>query len=123
MLWIQENQRVTVWDVKREEKFTEVRFSSGRKDKKTEKYVNSTWSFVRFVGEAHKKTASLKKGDRIELKGAGFSSEPYEKDGETLYPKTPKLVVFNYEPYIPEDSQATSDASEIDEDEMPDFLR
>ncbi|GEM_PF-4839603 len=122
MLWIQENQRVTVWDVKREEKFTEVRFSSGRKDKKTEKYVNSTWSFVRFVGEAHKKATALKKGDRIELKGAGFSSEPYEKDGETLYPKTPKLVVFNYEPYIPEDS-GESHTSSGDDDELPDFMQ
>lgn len=56
MLWIQENQRVTIWKVEDKGKYSEVKFSSARKDKNSGDYKNSTWSFVRFVGEAHKKS-------------------------------------------------------------------
>jgi len=125
MLWIQENQRVTVWKVEDKGKYSEVKFSSARKDKNSGDYKNSTWSFVRFVGEAHKKASTLKEKDRIELKGAGFSIEEYtDKEGNRAWPKNPSLVVFNFEKYVPEDSQP-SESPDIDEDEeeMPDFLK
>ena len=73
----------------------QVRVSSGRKDKKTEKYVNSSW-FAQFVGEtALKNIKKLEKKDRIEING-GFSWESYEKDGKTEYTKTPKMLVFGW---------------------------
>lgn len=123
MLWIQENQRVTVWKVEDKGKYSEVKFSSARKDKTSGEYKNSTWSFVRFVGEAHKKASTLKEKDRIELKGAGFSIEEYtDKEGNRAWPKNPSLVVFNFEKYVPEESQEIPESAPED-DEMPDFMK
>ena len=87
---------VTVWKVEDKGKYSIVSLSSGRKDKKTEKYVNSNWTFVRFVGEAHEKAQELKEKDRIKING-GFSWEPYtDENGERKFAKTPSLVVFNF---------------------------
>jgi len=97
---IVDGQRVTVWKIEDKGNYGLVQFSSSRKDKRIEdskkQWVNSSWSFVRFVGKAHKKLGELSRGTRIELHGATIALEPYEKDGETIYPKTPGLVVFDF---------------------------
>jgi hypothetical protein len=98
MIWFSPTTRVTVWKVKSQEKFTEVQFSSSRKEQgEGGEWKNSSWSFVRFVGKAHTKASNLQRKDRIVLTKAAMTKEPYEKDGETLYPKNPAMVVFDFD--------------------------
>jgi hypothetical protein len=97
MLYYQDKQKVTVWKLENKGNYTEVQMSTSRKDKTSGKFVNSSWSFVKFVGDAHKKANTLQRGDRIELNGAGESKEPYtDKEGKVQYPKNPQQVVFNF---------------------------
>jgi hypothetical protein len=98
---ISDTQRVTIWSVEDKGTHSLVRMSSSRKDKKTGEYRNSNWSFVRFVGEAHKKASELKKQDRIVIK-AVIQSEDYMKDGVKVYPEHPQITVFNWERYVPD---------------------
>jgi hypothetical protein len=98
-LWLSGEQRVKVNKIVEEkDNFTVAHLSSSRKD--GEKYVYSDWGFVRFVGGAHKYFSSnVSEKDVLTLKKAYFTKESYEKDGETLRPKNPQLVVFECEVY------------------------
>jgi hypothetical protein len=88
-------QMATVWKIEDKETHAVVSISTSRKDKKTEQYVNSNWSFVRFVGNAYnEELLGLQRGTRIEIHSAAISLEPYLKDGEKAYPKNPQIVVF-----------------------------
>ena len=116
MLYLNDNY-VTVWKAESKGKYYEIQMSSSRKDKKSGEYVNSGWSFVRFVAQAAEKAAKLERGDRIILKGAAFSRESYMKDNEKLWPKNPQLVVFNFE-WVDEDRNTDSGETEK-EDEAP----
>lgn len=97
---IVDGQRVTVWKVEDKGNYGVVNMSSSRKDKRQEdpkkQWTNSSWGFARFVGKAHEKLGELDRGVRIELHGATIAIEPYEKDGEKLYPKNPQVVVFDF---------------------------
>ena len=97
MIYISERQFATVWEVEDKGNYSLVKMSTSRKDKDSGEYKNSNWSFVRFVGDAHKKANELSKKDRIVIKGGGISSEPYIKDGEKMYPKNPQIVIFNWD--------------------------
>jgi hypothetical protein len=97
MIYFSDKTYVTIWEVENKGNYSLVKMSSSRKDKDSGEYKNSNWSFIRFVGDAHKKAGLLEKQTRIVLKGAGMSSEPYMKDGEKQYPKNPQIVVFNWE--------------------------
>lgn len=96
-IWFQPT-KATVWSVVDKGKYSEVRFSTGRKIQDTEpvEWANSNWSFVRFIGQAHDLVKGLgeKTQTRVLLESGAFTQEPYEKDGEKLYPKAPRLVVF-----------------------------
>jgi len=96
-IWLQPT-KATIWSVVDKGKYSEVRLSTGRKIQDTEpaQWANSNWSFVRFVGQAHDMVKDLgeKTQTRVTLESGNFSQEPYEKDGEKMYPKAPKLVVF-----------------------------
>jgi len=123
MLNISGTQRVKVWDIDKRDKYALVRMSSSRKEKQSGDYKNSTWSFVRFVGNAFSKIDTLSVEDNIVLKGAGISLEPYmDKDNNKQYPKNPQIVVFNWEQFVYEnDGVAQGDAppavaSSADED-------
>jgi hypothetical protein len=102
---IAENARVTIWSVEDRETYSLVKMGSSRKDKRTNEYANTTWSFVRFVGAAHDKAKGLNEKDRIVLKGATVAQEPYMKDGEKVWPKYPQITVFNFEPYVYENNE------------------
>jgi len=101
MLNIAAGQRVTVWKVEDKGKYALVQMSSSRKDKKKpegEQWINSTWSFVRFVGKAHDAVLNVEKATRIQLLQAALSNESYlDKEGNKAYPKTPQFVVFDFE--------------------------
>ena len=123
MLNFSDTQRVKIWAIEKRDRYALVRMGSSRKEKSSGDYKNSTWSFVRFVGNAFEKIDDLKERDTIVLKGAGISQEPYEKDGETRYPKNPQIVVFNWEPFVYEDGgQAQSNAPIVkssEDEELP----
>ena len=119
---ISDTQRCTIWEIEDKGNFSLVRMSTSRKDKKTDEYVNSNWSYVRFVGKAHEKISNLKVKDRIVLKGAIVSLEPYMENGEKKYPKHPQITVFNWE--FPEQSPAGNmdtppKVEESPEEDMP----
>ena len=119
---ISDTQRVSVWTVEDHEKFALVQMSSSRKDKQSNEYKNTSWSYVRFVGAAYGKIATegLKHGDRIILKGATIAQEPYMVDGVKTYPKYPQITVFNWEHFVPDGAPASSGIDtppQVEEDE------
>ena len=102
----------TIWDIDDDGKKAVVRMSTGRKVKEDETsliehgiakngYVNTSWSFVQFVGKAYNqlKKYELKSGDKITKVNMQIKQEPYWASGEemVLYPKTPKYTVFDFE--------------------------
>jgi hypothetical protein len=98
MIWFSPTTKVTVWKVEGKGKYSEVSFSSSRKEQgEGGAWLNSNWSFVRFVGKAHTKANELQAKDRIVLTKAAMTKESYEKDGEKQYPKNPAMVVFDFE--------------------------
>lgn len=111
------DQRVMIWKIEDKSTHALVQMTSSRKDKKTNEYKNSTWSFVRFVGEAYKKIGSLSEKDRIIVQG-GVSKEPYnDKDGNKKYPENPQIVVFNWEPV--EESSNKKQEESVEDDNLP----
>ena len=90
--------QLTVWEVEDKGSLATGKASSSRKDKRLpegKQWVNSSW-FVKFVGTAYGKIDELSKGTRIEIINGTISQEPYEKDGEKLYPKSPQITVFDF---------------------------
>jgi hypothetical protein len=96
-LWLSDNQVVKIWKIEDKGKYSEVQFSSSRKD--GENWKNSGWGFVRFVGKAHTYLSeNVSEKDRVTLKKAYFVKEDYlDEDGKKQYPKFPQLVVFECE--------------------------
>jgi hypothetical protein len=90
--------QLTVWEVEDKGSLATGKVSSSRKDKRLpegKQWINSSW-FVKFVGTAYSKIDELSKGTRIEILNGVIAQEPYEKDGEKLYPKSPQITVFDF---------------------------
>ena len=124
MLNFSNTQRVRVWKIEEKEKYALVRMSSTRKEKSTGEYKNSGWSFVRFVGQAFQKIDQLEEKMDIVLKGAAISLEPYTNAaGDIQYPKTPQIVVFDWEKFEYDDARTvnapTVEVEETPEEPMP----
>lgn len=98
MLYAVSDSRVTIWDIVYEENFANVRFSTSRKDKRNDTWVSSNFSFVRFVGDAFKKSQVLKEKDKITNLRFALQRETYvDKSGKTVYPQSPRIVVFDFD--------------------------
>ena len=99
MIWFSPTTKVTIWKVEGKGKYSEITFSSSRKEQgEGGGWLNSNWSFVRFVGKAHTKANELQPKDRIVLTKAAMTKESYkDKEGNTAYPKNPAMVVFDFE--------------------------
>lgn len=128
MLYIKDNY-ATVWKAEDKGKYWEVQISTGRKKSKdSTEYLNSSWGFCHMIGEAKNratKHGGFEKGQRILIKSAGLTREPYEKDGETVWPKNPSITIFDFEfvekktgGYIDEPPQV-EDATEETQDDIP----
>ena len=102
----------TVWEIDDDGKKATVRMTSSRKVRDDEKvlidhkiakngYVNTSWSFVNFVGKAYNqlKKYEIASGGKITNVKMQIKMEPYwDKDNECIaYPKNPKLTVFEFE--------------------------
>jgi hypothetical protein len=117
-------QYAVVWEIDDKGTYAVVKLGTSRKDKKTDTYLNSNWSFVRFVGNAYKDIGELKEKDRIVIKSGGISQEPYlDKDGVKKWPKNPGIVVFAWEFPQPSDGSpkrgTNMDTPPVVEDELP----
>lgn len=102
--------KVNVVNADSKGKYSVVKFRTSRNV--DDKWINSTFSFVRFVGNAQENIVKLldrldkletfengdvKGGVPIFLKSVAIGNEPYEKDGKTVYPKNYSITVFAWE--------------------------
>ena len=119
MIWF-EKQYATIWKVEDKGNYSNVRMSTSRKDKKNEDaYLNSNWSFIRFVGKAHEKVTGLGAKTRITINKGGLTKEPYMKEGEKVYPKEPSFVVFDFDLSDSPQQKEEEDFQQPDESDMP----
>ena len=121
-MWFIKDNYATIWKMEDKGKYSLGQVSTSRKEKTTGEYANSSWSFVRFVGKAHEKSASLidKEGyTRIKVILGGISREPYMKEGEKLWPKNPAIVIFDYDEIVPNSSNKSEDLEDHKEEVMP----
>jgi len=121
-MWFIKDNYATIWKMEDKGNYSLGQVSTSRKEKTTGEYANSSWSFVRFVGKAHEKSASLidKEGyTRIKVILGGISREPYMKEGEKLWPKNPAIVIFDYEEVVSNSSNKSEDLEDRKEEVMP----
>lgn len=84
-----------IWGVTNKGNYTEVDCSTSAKNKMTGKYeTDFSGKFVRFIGNAHKK--SPQPNERIKVTSCGVQNV-YEKDGQKQYLKNPTYLVFDFE--------------------------
>jgi len=116
------NAKVRVVKVDSYDNYSTVKLRTSRMDKRDDSWINSTFSFVRFVADAHKNIQviedALEEYDKFEngdamrgglpivLKSLSISNESYEKDGEKVYPKSYQIIVWAWK--FPEDENASS---------------
>lgn len=90
----------TVWEIAEEgDKFTKIRISTSRKNKKTDEYVTDFNGFVRLVGDAHENwgliSDAIERNDRCRIKlGACDVSNRYDKEAGREYVN---YTVFDFE--------------------------
>lgn len=89
---VKEGQRAFVKKVEDKGKIVIATLTTGRKDKQSEKFVNSYWS-AKFVGKALDEARTLGEGDRIEIKSAIMTKERNEASGKYY----DNLTVFEFE--------------------------
>ena len=121
-MWFIKDNYATIWKMEDKGNYSLGQVSTSRKEKTTGEYANSSWSFVRFVGKAHEKSASLidKEGyTRIKVILGGISREPYMEEGEKLWPKNPAIVIFDYEEVVSNSSNKSEDLEDRKEEVMP----
>lgn len=134
------NTKMKIVSVVDKGNYSQIKGKTGRKDKQTGEWHNSTWNFINFVGTAHKKIGELeealadtekfengdsKDGIWIVLKSVGLENASWkDESGTTRYPKNYKLTVFAWE--FPDDSGGSMDRPPVvaqddyeDDDEMP----
>lgn len=121
MIFATSHSYFTIWEVKKEERSCTITMSTSRKDKRSGNYLNSNWSYVQFVGDAYPKACKLNKRDRITNLEFGLSWEPYtNKDGDKVFAKSPRFVVFDFEIANNRDSEYKPRSKPIVADDEPD---
>jgi len=137
------NAKVRVVKVESFDNYSTVKLRTSRMDKRDDTWVNSTFSFVRFLADAHKNISdiedalkgydkfengdAMKGGLPIVLKSLSISNESYEKDGERVFPQNYQLIVWAWK--FPEDENSSSNmdrppvvedfGNDDDDDEIP----
>lgn len=119
MIYATSNSFFKVWDVQAKENVVTINMSTSRKDKKTGEYVNSSWNYVSFVGKCKEKAEKLNRGDKITNLEFGLDREPYYKDNEKLYPKQPRITVFDFTVVASNGRSGYEPPEEPDDSELP----
>lgn len=98
-----------LWEIrKREEKYTDIRISTSRKNKDTGEYEQDFGDFARLVGKAHEAAEDLNDGDRFKIIKCGVENR-YNKEKKVTYYN---FVIFEIEPVESEPSKDVSDDEE-----------
>ena len=100
-----------LWEIrKREEKYTDIRISTSRKDKDTGEYKQDFGDFARLVGKAHEAADHLEDGDRFKIVKCGVENH-YNKEKKVTYYN---FVIFEIEmdDSYPERGEAVPDDEE-----------
>ncbi len=123
------NVKVLATKVDKREGYSLVFLKDSRKDKKSDKWIHSTYPNVHFAFNAHKKIDELvdlvngaekfqdgnSKGVFIVLKNVSLTNEVYEKDdGTKVYPK--QLTVWDWEVAVANSSDDNSKESVVSSD-------
>lgn len=126
--------KANVVKIEKKEKYSVVKLRTVRKV--NEEWVNSTFMFVKFLGDAHKQIDGLvgflkkmekfeesgdaKRGVPVLLKSVQFGNEPYMSEGKKVYPKNYSIIVWDWdygEGFIKEDNEQPDESST--EEEFP----
>jgi len=112
----------TVWEVKKNPsgRSFNVNLSTSKKDRDTGEYETDWSGYAMFAGDAAKKAATLKRGDRIKLNGCEVTTK-YVKEQEKKYTN---YTVWDYEPSEfssggGKKSKPVDDEDYISEDSLP----
>lgn len=100
---------IKIWNVTNKGNYSEVECSSSKKNNQTQQYETDFSSkFVRFIGNAHKK--SPQPNEKIKITNCGVQNVKIN-NGQREYLKNPVYIVFDFErdgstsmagmPYIP----------------------
>ena len=114
-------QQATLWEVEDHDTYAVAKLGTSHKDKKTGEYLNSNWSFVRFVGKAYEGIMDVPLKSRIVIKSGWITQEPYMKDGVKTWPKSPQITVFAWTKLDDDDRPSKEDEPPVVEDSVDDF--
>ena len=102
-----------LWEIrKREEKYTDIRISTSRKNKDTGEYEQDFGDFARLVGKAHEAADHLEDGDRFKIVKCGVENH-YNKEKKVTYYN---FVIFEIEM---DDSYPERGETGADDEENP----
>lgn len=76
-----------IWEMDKRERYTKLRISISKKDKKTDQYIDDFSGFVNLAGSAHTNADMLHVGDRFKIGDCDVS---------TRYDKQKKVTYTNY---------------------------
>lgn len=85
------NAYAKVWEVKPSDRYTDARISISRK--RDGEYVTDFTGYVRLIGEAHVKAATLNDGGRIQITSCDVSNNYVKEKNMTFY----TCKVFDFE--------------------------
>ena len=85
------NAYAKVWEVKPSDRYTDARISISRK--RDGEYVTDFTGYVRLIGDAHGKAATLEEGDRIQITSCDVSNNYVKEKNITYY----TCKVFDFE--------------------------
>jgi hypothetical protein len=109
-------QQAVIWSKEDKGSYAIVKLGTSHKDKKTGKYLNSNWSFVRFVANAYDGIMDVPDKTRIIIKSGWITQEPYMKDGVQTWPKSPQITVFAWAKLDDADRPSKEDEPPVVED-------
>lgn len=99
-----------IWDIKeRHDKYTDIRISTSKKDKKTGEYSQDFGGFVRMAGQAHEAMDHLEEGDKFKIVRCGV---------ENRYDKEKKVTYYNFVVFEAETDDSYPE-NEVPEEENP----
>lgn len=99
-----------IWEIKAiNEKYSDIRISTSKKDKATGEYSQDFGGFVRMVGQAHSQMSFLHEGDKFKIVRCGVENT-YNKEKKTTYNN---FIIFEVEL---EEAQSSTGAAAADEE-------
>ena len=129
------NAKVLVSRVDKRENYSLALLRDSRKDKRNDTWVKSAYPNVKFAFNAHAKIDELisalesadtfpdgnSKGVYIYLKSVSWTNEPYEKDGQKVYPSQHTVWAWDFESDSDSPGSQKLDTPVVTDDSSDDF--